>query len=297
MNFFNLATIRRLFAPRHELSCSWLLWLRLCRKLRERGRRYSRESGAFLLGRREDGRARVVDFILYDDLDPHCLDSGIVRFDGRYFSELWAICKARGLSVVADVHVHPGGAGQSDSDRDHPMISRAGHIALILPRFATDAAGGQGGGGAIRRIGSGLPGAVGGASPTAWRPAPWADRSRPSEPRAAHGVAPSRRLQPLQSRVLNGRVIASSRVALVMSVLLVRDQLVPAPAEMSPSNRGRRRTADMQEAAKKLKFLEIRHSALFGAWRLCFMGGGDREASIWRLGTTKWEWRGETGGR
>ena len=137
MNFFNLATMRRLCAPRHELSCSWLLWLRLCQKLRERGRRCSRESGAFLLGRREDGGARVADFVLYDDLDPHCLDSGIVRFDGRYFSELWAICKARGLSVVADIHVHPGGAAQSDSDRDHPMISRAGHIALILPRFAT----------------------------------------------------------------------------------------------------------------------------------------------------------------
>ena len=137
MNFFNLATIRRLFAPRHELSCSWLLWLRLCGKLRERGRRCRRESGAFLLGRREDGRARVVDFVLYDDLDPDCLESGIVRFDGRYFGDLWAICKARGLSVVADIHVHPGGAGQSNSDRDHPMISRAGHIALILPRFAT----------------------------------------------------------------------------------------------------------------------------------------------------------------
>jgi hypothetical protein len=38
--------------------------------------------------------------------------------------------------VVADVHVHPDGSGQSDSDRAHPMISRAGHIALILPRFA-----------------------------------------------------------------------------------------------------------------------------------------------------------------
>ena len=43
---------------------------------------------------------------------------------------------ARGLTVVADVHVHPDGSGQSDSDRAHPMISRAGHIALILPRFA-----------------------------------------------------------------------------------------------------------------------------------------------------------------
>ena len=77
-----------------------------------------------------------MDFVLYDDLDPHALDSGIVRFDGRYFGELWTICKSRGLTVVADVHVHPGGSGQSDSDRAHPMISIAGHIALILPRFA-----------------------------------------------------------------------------------------------------------------------------------------------------------------
>ncbi|MDN3568557.1 hypothetical protein QWZ14_29625 [Paeniroseomonas aquatica] len=136
MNFSIAETMRRLFAPRHELSCSWILWRRLQASLRERGRNRSRESGAFLLGRREDGRARIVDFTLYDDLDPHRLDSGIVRFDGRYFSELWALCKARGLTVVADIHVHPGGSRQSDSDRAHPMISRAGHIALILPRFA-----------------------------------------------------------------------------------------------------------------------------------------------------------------
>lgn len=139
MNFFNPAIMRRLFAPRHELSCSWFLWRRLKAMLRERGRHCSRESGAFLLGRREDGSARIVDFVLYDDLDPHALDSGIVRLDGRYFSDLWAICKARGLTVVADVHVHPDGSGQSDSDQDHPMITRAGHIALILPNFATGA--------------------------------------------------------------------------------------------------------------------------------------------------------------
>lgn len=136
MNYSIAATMRRRFAPQHELSCSWWLWWRLIRALRQRGRCASRESGAFLIGRNEEGRRRIVDFVLYDDLDPHCLDTGIVRFDGRHFGALWALCKARTLSVVADVHVHPGGAGQSNSDRDHPMISRAGHIALILPNFA-----------------------------------------------------------------------------------------------------------------------------------------------------------------
>ena len=137
MNFSIAEIIRRLLAPKHELSCSWFLWRRLLTCLRERGRDESRESGAFLLGYHNGQSTRIVDFILYDDLDPHCLDTGIVRFDGRYFGTLWAICKKRALTVVADVHVHPGGSQQSKSDRAHPMISCEGHLALILPRFAT----------------------------------------------------------------------------------------------------------------------------------------------------------------
>ena len=123
MNFSIAETIRRLLAPRHELSCSWFLWRRLLVCLRERGHGKSRESGAFLLGHHNGRCARITDFVLYDDLDPHCLDTGIVRFDGRYFGVLWAICKERGLSVVADIHVHPGGSQQSESDRTYPMIA------------------------------------------------------------------------------------------------------------------------------------------------------------------------------
>ena len=147
MNFSIVQTMRRLLAPKHELSCSWFVWQRLLRSLRKRGRMKSRESGAFLLGYRQDGKARIVDFVLYDDLDPHCLDTGIVRFDGRYFGDLWAICQSRGLFVVADIHVHPCDASQSESDRDHPMISRAGHLALILPCFASSS---------VRRVSIGI---------------------------------------------------------------------------------------------------------------------------------------------
>lgn len=50
MNFSIAQIIARLWAPRHEISCSWFLWQRLCAKLRERGRNATRESGAFLLG-------------------------------------------------------------------------------------------------------------------------------------------------------------------------------------------------------------------------------------------------------
>jgi len=135
MSFSIAATISRLFAPRHELSCSWFLWRRLAAHLCERGRRETRESGAFLLGFQEPGQpAWIVDFILYDDLDPHSLDTGIIRFDGRHFGKLWAICRERRLTVVADVHASGRlGAkrvrqGASDGDAGGPY--RTHHAAL-----------------------------------------------------------------------------------------------------------------------------------------------------------------------
>lgn len=136
MNFSIAEIMRRLSVRENRLSCSWLLWQRLLRGLRERGRSYSRESGAFLLGYRGERARRISEFILYDDLDPNCLDSGIIRFDGRYFGKLWDICRDHRLTVVADVHTHPTGSDQSESDRANPMITEAGHIALIVPRFA-----------------------------------------------------------------------------------------------------------------------------------------------------------------
>ena len=136
MNFSIPVIISRLIAPRHEMSCPRRVWRRLLRGLRESGRRATRESGAFLLGFRVGRRVRVVDFVLYDDIDPHCLDTGIVRFDGAHFGALWEICEKRKLAVVADIHVHPCGVGQSGSDRAYPMISRAGHLALIVGNYA-----------------------------------------------------------------------------------------------------------------------------------------------------------------
>lgn len=136
MSYSIAATMRRLWAPRHELSCSPWLWRDLVATLRERGRRGAHESGAFLLGYRAAGSVRVKRFIPYDDLDPHALDTGIVHFDGRHYGALWERCRRSRLVVVADVHTHPGGSQQSDSDRAHPMIASAGHLALIIPRFA-----------------------------------------------------------------------------------------------------------------------------------------------------------------
>jgi len=96
-----------------------------------------RESGAYLLGRpRRDGGKDILEFIFYDDVDPSALATGIVTIRQTALPRVWEICRARGCGVVADVHVHPRGYAQSESDQANPVMPRAGHIALILPNFA-----------------------------------------------------------------------------------------------------------------------------------------------------------------
>lgn len=135
MSFSLRATIRALVAPEHRLSCSRELWRDLLRELARRGDG-RRESGAFLLGEQREGRRRIVRFVPYDDLDPRCLDSGVVVFDGAGYGPLWTLCRDSGLEVVADIHTHPGAPWQSGADRVHPMVALPGHVALIVPNFA-----------------------------------------------------------------------------------------------------------------------------------------------------------------
>ncbi len=139
MNFSIRAIIRALAAPRHRLSCPKKIWRSGIAEIASRGEG-RHESGAFLLGYRDGLRRRVVRFAYYDDFDPACLDSGIIVFDGAGFGPLWQLCRETGLDVLADLHTH-GGSGparQSPLDRDNPMIAQPGHVALIVPNFATD---------------------------------------------------------------------------------------------------------------------------------------------------------------
>lgn len=136
-----------------ELEISRALWLRLVWQLRRRGGG-KRESGAFLLGPTEGGR--ISSFICYDDLDPRCLHTGIIRFDGSGYVPLWKRCAERRLKVVADVHTHPTSwTGQSTADEAHPMVAQSGHLALILPSYAQRSWSGLKGAGFYRYLGQG----------------------------------------------------------------------------------------------------------------------------------------------
>lgn len=135
MSFSIRRTMRALVAPEHRLSCSSKLWRTGLEELRRRGGE-RRESGAFLLGTRQGDRRVVERFVFYDDLDPRCLDTGIVVFDGAGYGPLWRMCRETDSRVVADVHTHPGEAHQSSTDRRNPMVAERGHLALIVPEFA-----------------------------------------------------------------------------------------------------------------------------------------------------------------
>ncbi len=132
-----LSMIRAILArlrPTPPLSCRAVLWRAILHELRERGGGY-REAGGFLLGVRDAaGRRRITEFLAYDDIDPTALQ-GMILFDGSKMDLVWKRCATAGLQVVADVHTHPGGYGQSSIDQANPMIPERGHIALIIPNF------------------------------------------------------------------------------------------------------------------------------------------------------------------
>jgi hypothetical protein len=135
MTFSIKAIIRAFVAPQHRLNCSPKIWQQVVGELERRGER-RHESGVFLLGVERGARRDVREAIFYDDLDRQAYATGICVLRGDAFAKLWAICRAKNLTVVADAHTHPGLAVQSSSDRTNPMIARPGHIAIIIPGFA-----------------------------------------------------------------------------------------------------------------------------------------------------------------
>lgn len=130
MNFFKAATTS---APLLEIPAP--LWAGLIEHLRIQGAGV-RESGAFLLGHKTDAGRMMTRFLPYESLQADALHDDYVSLTSASFAKLWDICRTDALSVVADIHTHRLGPGQSRSDRTNPMVALKGHIALIVPRFA-----------------------------------------------------------------------------------------------------------------------------------------------------------------
>jgi proteasome lid subunit RPN8/RPN11 len=111
------------------------VWTALMEDLRVRGQG-RRESGAFLLAAADGVTSTVSSWLPYDELAPESLAFAYVRLEPEAFTRLWAFCADKRVKVVADIHTHPKGPGQSPSDKKHPMVAFTGHVALIAPWFA-----------------------------------------------------------------------------------------------------------------------------------------------------------------
>ena len=110
------------------------LWRALLNDLWTRGAE-QREAGAFLVASRPEPQI-VRRWIPYDELDANSLRHAYVKLEPSAFSRLSELCSTFELRVIGDIHTHPHAPVQSESDREHPMLSIPGHIALIAPRFA-----------------------------------------------------------------------------------------------------------------------------------------------------------------
>jgi proteasome lid subunit RPN8/RPN11 len=96
-----------------------------------------KEAGAFLLGHADDTGRRVLSYLMYDIVAPESSrNHAYVAFTAEEMGRAWEHCYSVGLQVVTDVHTHPMGPRQSVTDRAHPIVSVAGHVALIVPHFA-----------------------------------------------------------------------------------------------------------------------------------------------------------------
>jgi len=133
---FSIRTITRALSRRSRgIRFGPERWTGILAELDRRGER-QHEAGAFLLGARTGDLREVRDVVYYDELDPRAYSTGVCILHAPAFAALWSMCRARGLTVVGDVHSHPGGAFQSEADRTNPMVAREGHIAIIVPDFA-----------------------------------------------------------------------------------------------------------------------------------------------------------------
>lgn len=119
----------------NKLSVARRVWLDGLAELCRRGG-MKHEAGAFLLGTQDGGRCVGTKWVFYDDLDPHAYATGICILHADAFDRLWRLCREAGLTVVADIHTHPGSPQQSSSDRANPMVALTGHLALIVPNYA-----------------------------------------------------------------------------------------------------------------------------------------------------------------
>ena len=91
------------------------------------------EAGCFLLGQIRGESRTADDVVFFDEIDPDAYRHGSISLNTAKLSALYDRCEERGLAITGDIHTHPCLAFQSWTDKSHPVVSVAGHVAIVLP--------------------------------------------------------------------------------------------------------------------------------------------------------------------
>lgn len=123
-------TGRMLFVARALWQATWA-------GLRERGGGV-REAACVWLGTRSGTVEHAFDVVYLDDLPGTTARRVQHRTSREGVDMLLACARDRKMSLVADIHTHPGRrVDLSEIDQAHPIEFRVGLLALVLPHFAT----------------------------------------------------------------------------------------------------------------------------------------------------------------
>jgi hypothetical protein len=113
----------------------WSLALAANDHLRTVGRRGC-EGFALWAGRREGDEFRVVETVIPAQQGLRSPNGVCVTVDREELFRLNVYLYERGLTLIAQLHSHPGQAYHSETDDTFPIATTAGAFSLVIPDFA-----------------------------------------------------------------------------------------------------------------------------------------------------------------
>lgn len=94
------------------------------------------EGFALWAGRRKGNVFQVVETVIPTQQGLRSLNGVCVTVDGDELFRLNVHLFENGLSLVAQLHSHPGAAFHSETDDSFPIATTAGAFSLVVPNFA-----------------------------------------------------------------------------------------------------------------------------------------------------------------
>ena len=103
--------------------------------LRERGRK-GVEGVALWAGRREGRHYQVLEAVIPEQTAYQTGSGLLYRVEGDELHRINLWLREHGLTLIAQVHSHPGAAYHSTTDDEYPIVTKTGSLSIVVPNFA-----------------------------------------------------------------------------------------------------------------------------------------------------------------